>query len=130
MSAARQPALFTTPFKTRPTRAPLMAPHATAEDMARPREVSLYLLPPSSRREGWACRPSSTPVSAMTSFLRHIERPAADLEPHPGADPEDIELRLTARAAGEGPLHILAIVTGLSLDETRKALAACARAGL
>jgi len=130
VSAARQPSLLTSPVKTRPTRAPLMPPHATPEDMARAREVSLYLLPASSRREGWASRPSSTPVSSMQSFLRHIDRPARDLEPQQGADPEDIELRLTAEAAGAGPLHILAIVTGLTLDEARKALAQLARLGL
>lgn len=127
---ARQPSLLTQARPALPTRAPLMPPHATPEDMARPREVTLFPVPSPTRRVEWSCMDDSTPESAMRTFMRHLDRPAADLEPHPGADPEDIELRLTARAAGEGPLHMLAIVTGLTLDETRKALAACVRAGL
>jgi len=127
---AAQPRLFPTQPEPPRDRRPLMPPHATAEDMARKREVSLYLLPPSSRGQGWACRPESTPGSALESFLRHLDRPAVDLQPVQGADPDDIELRLTADAARGGPLHILAIVTGVTLDEARKALAGLARRGL
>lgn len=114
-------------FPSRPdaprNRRPLLPPHATAEDMARKREVSLYLLPASPRGKGWACRPESTPASSLESFLRHIDRPASDLQVAQGADAEDIELRLTEEAARGGPLHILAIITGVTLDEARKALA-------
>lgn len=118
----RQASLFApAPADTRPTRAPLLPPHATPEDMARPREVSVILLPPSHPAGGWATRPHSTPLAAMTSFIGHMGQPAALLHAFQGADPDDIEIRLTQPA--DRAVHIVAIVTGLTLDEARKCLA-------
>lgn len=125
---ARQASLFAQP--QRETRKPLMAPHATPEDMARKREVVLYLVPPYAAQQGWACRPSTTPLEAVAAFLPHIGRWARSLQAAQGASPEDIELRLTPEAAEKGPLHVLAILEGLTLDEARKALAILRERGL
>jgi len=109
-----------------PTRAPLLPPHATAEDMARKREVSV-LLTCAARTPGSITRLTSTPVEALEIFLPYIGRDAADLDPKVGADPRDVEVRLTQRAAGENePLHLLAILEGVTLDEVRRALSAIA----
>ncbi|WP_426043677.1 hypothetical protein [Caulobacter sp. DWR3-1-2] len=107
-----------------------MAPHATADDMARKRSVALHLVPPHAAREGWANRPNSTPAEAIAAFLPHIGRWARSLQAVQGPSLEDIELRLTAEAAEKGPLHLLAILDGLTLDEARKALAVARERGL
>ncbi|MFZ0269915.1 hypothetical protein [Caulobacter sp.] len=125
---ARQASLFAQPSAR--DRAPLMAPHATAEDMARKREVTLTLVPPYAAHVGWASRPSTTPADALVSFLPRIGRWAASLQAVQGATPEDIEIRLTKEAAEKGPLHLLAILEGLTLDEARKALVAAKACGL
>lgn len=128
MSALRQASLFAPPAPA-PTRAPLMPPHATSDDMARKREVSV-LFTCAAQTPGSICRWTSTPVEALTAFLPYIGRPATDLDPKVGADPRDVELRLTQRAAGENhPLHLLAILDGVTLDEVRRALSAIASGG-
>lgn len=128
MSAARQPSLFGAPERPPETRAPLLPPHATPEDMNRRRAVSV-LLTCAARSRGHITRLSATPVEALEVFLPHIGRDAADLNPTIGADKRDVELRLTQRAAGESePLHLLAILDGVTLDEVRRALSAIADA--
>lgn len=125
MSALRQPSLFAPPPPA-PTRTPLLPPHATVEDMGRKREVSA-LVTCAAKTPGSFTRATATPVEALETFLAYIGRDAADLDPKIGADPRDVELRLTQRAAGESqPLHLLAILEGVTLDEVRRALSAIA----
>ncbi|MDB5458123.1 MAG: hypothetical protein JWP92_3708 [Caulobacter sp.] len=129
MTAARQIPLFAPSGDRNPTRAPLLPPHATPEEMARKREVVIHLTR-EARQQGWVTRPNSTPFDAMAAFLPRFGRDAGSVQAVQGASPQDIEIRLTQQAAGEGPLHILAIVTeGLTFDEVRKALAALKREG-
>lgn len=129
MSAARTLPLFAPSGDRNATRRPLAPPHATPEDMARKREVVMHLLPGAAQR-GWVTRPSATPVQAIDALLPRIGRASWQLQAVLGPDPHDIELRLTAQAAGEGPLAMLALVSeGMTLDEARKALAALTREG-
>lgn len=130
LARATQRPLFEPTASERATRRPLAPPHATADDMARKREVTMHLVAP-SRRVGWINRPVSTPIEALSVMLPETGRNAAQLQAVQGADPDDIEIRLTAKAAGDGPLHMLCLVSeGLTFDECRKALADLARRGL
>jgi hypothetical protein len=125
---ARQASLFAPP--ARETRQPLAPPHATAEDLARKRDVFMLLVPPHAAQLGSVLRCDSRPVEALDAFLPRIGRRAGALQAVQGATPQDIELRLTQAAAGQGPLHMLALIEGLTLDEARKGLAALKARGL
>lgn len=117
-----QPSLFARQPQPRRERAPLLPPHATADDMARKRAISFHLFPGAKTR-GWTHRPSDTPVEAMRTYLPLIGQPPEALEPRIAADPSQIELRAVGERPGLCPHHLLAVIEGLTLDEARKALA-------
>lgn len=125
---ARQASLFAQPSAR--DRSPLLPPLATPEQMAHRRKVALHLVPGLARENGWASRPNATPLEALDAFLPRIGQSASALQAVQGANPEDIEIRLTEAAAGKGPLHLLAILDGLTLDEARKALVLLKARGL
>lgn len=126
--SARQASLFAQPSAR--DRQPLAAPHATAEDLARKRDVFLLLVQPHAAQAGSVLRCNTRPFDAMDAFLPRIGRSASALQAVQGANPEDIEIRLTPKAAADGPLHLLAILEGLTLDEARKALTTLRERGL
>jgi hypothetical protein len=125
---ARQASLFAHPSAR--DRKPLAPPHATADDLARRRDVFLVLVPPYAAQLGSVLRCNTRPLDALDAFLPRIGRNASTLQAVQGANPDDIEIRLTPKAAGDGPLHLLALLEGLTLDEARKALATLRERGL
>lgn len=117
---ARQASLFAHP--ARGERKPLAPPHATPEDMARRRAVSVYPLEGAVHAGRWAHRPSSTPAEAIDAGVLRVGMDPDALEVRQGPNPDEIELRLSAARRGFLPHHLLAVIAGLTFDEARKAL--------
>lgn len=118
---ARQASLFAPPPPRE--RKPLAPPHATPQDMARRRMVSVYPLEGARHAGRWAHRPSATPVDAIEAGVLRVGLEPDALEVRQGANPDEIELRLKTERAGLLPHHLLAVIVGLTFDEARKALA-------
>lgn len=118
---ARQASLFAPPPPR--DRKPLAPPHATPQDMARRRPVSVYPLEGARHAGDWAHRPSATPAEAIDAGLLRAGVEASALEVRQGPNPDEIELRLKAQRRGLQPHHLLAVIAGLTFDEARKALA-------
>lgn len=118
---ARQASLFAPPPPR--DRKPLAPPHATPEDMARRRAVSVYPLEGAAHAGSWAHRPNSTPAEAIDAGVTRAGVEPAALEVRQGVNPDEIELRLKLQRRGLNPHHLLAVIVGLTFDEARKALA-------